>query len=186
VKPNQPNLTATQRSTNPIHHNWAYRRIALPILALLRMGASPEKLAWSIAIGLLIGINPLLGSTTVLCLVAASLFRLNLAASQLANHIVYPLELILIIPFIRIASRIFHSAPMPLSANELLRAARQRPLDLTRQLWHWEWHAFLLWAAIATVAIPLIALALTPLLRKLLVRVEHHQYPILHPSDPSA
>jgi uncharacterized protein (DUF2062 family) len=186
VKPSAPNLIATRRSTNHIHHNWAYRRIALPILALLRMGASPEKLAWSIAVGLLIGINPILGSTTVLCLAAASLLRLNLAASQLANHIVYPLELILVIPFIRTASRILHTAPMPLSANELLRAARGHPLDLTRQLWSWEWHAFLLWGAIAAVAIPLIALALTPLLRKLLVRVEHHQYPILHASDPSA
>jgi uncharacterized protein (DUF2062 family) len=147
------------------------------------MGASPQKLAWSIAIGLLIGINPILGSTTLLCLAAASIFRLNLAASQLANHIVYPLELILVIPFIHVASRIFHTAPMPLSASELLHAAREHPLDLTRQLWLWEWHAFLLWAAIAAVAIPLFALALTPLLRKLLVRVERHQYPILHAPD---
>lgn len=143
------------------------------------MGASPERLAWSIAVGLLIGINPLLGSTTILCLAVAFVFRLNIAASQIGNHIVYPLELILIIPFIHIASRAFHTAPMPLSANELLHAAREHPLTLTRQLWQWEWHAFLLWVIIAAVTIPLIALALTPVLRKLLRRVERHQYPIL-------
>jgi uncharacterized protein (DUF2062 family) len=183
VKPDKPNLPNVRQGPAPIHHTWAYRRIVLPVLALLRMGASPQKLAWSIAIGLLIGINPILGSTTLLCLAAASIFRLNLAASQLANHIVYPLELILVIPFIHVASRIFHTAPMPLSASELLHAAREHPLDLTRQLWLWEWHAFLLWAAIAAVAIPLFALALTPLLRKLLVRVERHQYPILHAPD---
>ena len=172
-------------SATPKRHNWAYRRIALPVLALLRMGASPKKLAWSIAVGLLIGINPVLGSTTVFCLAASTIFRLNLAASQLANHIVYPLELILVIPFIHLSSRIFGTAPIPLSASELLRAAREHPLELTRQLWRWEWHAFLLWIAIATVAIPVIALALTPILRKLLVRVEHHQYPILHAQDHS-
>ena len=148
------------------------------------MGATPKKLAWSIAVGLLIGINPILGSTTVVCLAAATVFRLNLAASQLANHIVYPLELILVIPFIHAASHVFHTAPIPLSASELLHAAREHPLELTRQLWRWEWHAFLLWAAIAVIAIPIIALALTPLLRKLLVRVEHHQYPILHTHVP--
>lgn len=172
--------------TAPIHHNWAYRRIALPILALLRMGASPEKLAWSIAIGLLVGINPILGSTTVVCLAAAFVLRLNLAASQLANHIVYPLELILVIPLIHFASRIFRIEPIPLSAREIFREAHEHPLHLIHQLWRWEWHAFLLWAAIAALAVPIIAFALTPVLRRLLVRVEHHEYPILHASGHHA
>jgi uncharacterized protein (DUF2062 family) len=144
------------------------------------MGASPEKLAWSIAAGLLIGINPVLGSTTVLCLALAFVFRLNEAASQIGNHIVYPLELVLVVPFIRVASRIFHTAPMPLSASELLHAARERPLALSRQLWLWEWHAFLLWAIFAAIAVPCIALVFTPILRRLLDRVRAHQYPVLH------
>ena len=177
--------------TNPdtpgpaIHHNWLYRRVALPVLALLRMGATPEKLAWSIAAGLLIGINPIIGSTTILCLALAVVFRLNVAASQIGNHVVYPLELLLVIPFIRAASRVFHSAPMPLSASELAHAAREHPLHLTRQLWLWEWHAFLLWIILAAVAVPLVALTLTPLLRRLLLRVERHQYPILS-LDPAS
>jgi uncharacterized protein (DUF2062 family) len=179
VQPNDSNRDDHTESHAPIHHNWIYRRVALPILALLRMGASPEKLAWSIAAGLLIGINPILGSTTLLCLAIAFVFRLNLAASQIGNHVVYPLELVLIIPFIHIASRVFHTAPMPLSANELLHAAREHPLALSRQLWLWEWHAFVLWAILAVVAIPVVAFALTPILRKLLARVERHQYPVL-------
>jgi len=179
VQPDQPNTSAADQSSSPVHHNWLYRRVALPVFALLRLGASPEKLAWSIAVGLLIGINPILGSTTILCLALAFVFRLNVAASQLGNHIVYPLELILVIPFIRIASRIFHTAPMPLSANELLHAAREHPLDLSRQLWLWEWHAFLLWAAIAIVAVPILALAITPILRLVLSRVQAHKYPII-------
>ncbi|GGA59788.1 hypothetical protein GCM10011507_09120 [Edaphobacter acidisoli] len=172
-----------RKSARPIHHNWVYRRTVLPILALLRMGASPRKLAWSIAVGLLIGINPLLGTTTVFCLAAAFILRLNLVASQLANHVVYPLELLFVIPFIHIASKLFNLEPIPFSANELFHFARKHPIELIRQLWQWEWHAFVLWAALATVAVPLIALALTPLLRKLLFRVEHHQYPILHPIE---
>jgi hypothetical protein len=179
VQPDEPNRIHAHQTVVPIHHNWLYRRVVLPVLALLRMGASPEKLAWSIAAGLLIGINPILGSTTILCLALAVVFRLNVAASQLGNHIVYPLELILVIPFIRIASRVFHTAPMPLSANELLHAAREHPLALSHQLWQWEWHAFLLWAAIAAVSIPIIALAITPPLRLLLGRVRAHKYPVI-------
>lgn len=143
------------------------------------MGATPRKLAWSIAAGLVIGINPVVGTTTIVCLAAAISFRLNVVASQLANHAMFPLELVLVVPFIRLGSVVFHTAAMPLSPHLLLLAARRAPLALTRQLWLWEWHAFVLWAAISVVATPLIALALTPILKRLLSRIQHHQYPIV-------
>lgn len=154
--------------------------MVLPILALLRMGATPERLAWSIAAGVVVGINPLLGSTTVLCLAVAAIFRLNIAASQVGNHIVYPLELLLFIPFLRLGSIVFHTAALPLAPSALLEAARRHPLDLVREIWRWEWHALVVWAALSVLVMPLIAVSLTPLLRRLLARVELRQYPILH------
>jgi uncharacterized protein (DUF2062 family) len=165
--------------SSPVHHNWIYRRAILPILALLRMGATPRSLAWSIAVGLLIGLNPIIGTTTILCLSAAVPFRLNVVASQIANHAMFPLELALVIPFIRLGSRVFHTAAMPLSPKLFLLAARSAPLTLTRQLWLWEWHAFVVWSAISVAAVPLIAVAITPLLERLLSRIQHHQYPIV-------
>ena len=168
-----------------IHHGWLYRRCILPILALLRMGATPEKLAWSLAIGLMIGINPLLGSTTLVALAIAFALRLNVAASQLANHIVYPFEVLLVIPFIRVGSRLFHTGPMPLSAGALLHAARTSPIAVTRQLWLWEWHALVVWGVMAILVAPVLALALTPVLRSLMIRVDRHQYPILSHAESS-
>lgn len=171
-------------SEAPVHHSWIYRRGILPILALLRMGATPRSLAWSIAAGLLIGINPAIGTTTLLCLAAAGCFRLNVVASQLANHAMFPLEVMLVIPFIRLGARVFHTAEMPLSPHLFLFLARTAPIALTRELWLWEWHAFVLWAAISAVSAPLIALALTPLLERLLRRIQRHQYPIVEiPGD---
>jgi len=166
-------------SAAPKHHNWIYRRGVLPILALLRMGATPRSLAWSIAAGVMIGINPAIGTTTVLCLAAAFSLRLNVVATQIANHAVFPVELALVIPFIRLGSRVFHTAVMPLSPRLFFAAARTAPLALIRQIWLWEWHAFVLWAAISMIAAPLIALGLTPILRRLLVRVRRHEYPIV-------
>lgn len=163
----------------PSPHGWFYRRAILPLLALLRLGATPERLAWSIAAGLVIGINPLLGSTTLLCLAVAAVFRLNIAASQLANHVVYPLQILLVIPFLRAGSGFFHTAPLPLSPARLLHEARAHPLNLTRQLWLWESHALVVWALVAALATPLLAAALIPILRRLLIRVELHQYPIV-------
>ena len=166
-------------SVPPAHHNWIYRRGVLPILALLRMGATPRRLAWSIAAGALIGINPVIGSTTLLCLAVTIRFRLNVVASQIANHAMFPLELALVVPFIRLGSRVFRTAAMPLAPSLLLEEARRSPLALTQQLWMWLWHAFVLWAAIALIAVPLIALALTPLLQRVHERIRRHQYPIV-------
>lgn len=161
------------------HHNWLYRRIALPILALLRMGATPEKLAWSLAAGVLIGINPILGSTTVMALAAAAIFRLNIAASQIGNHVVYPLQIALVLPWISAGTHLFGTAALPLSPKALFAAARTAPVDLVRQLWLWESHAFVVWAVFALFAMPAIALGLTPVLRKLLARVQRHEYPLI-------
>jgi uncharacterized protein (DUF2062 family) len=166
-------------SVAPAHHNWFYRRGVLPILALLRMGATPRSLAWSIAAGMLIGINPVVGSTTLLCLAVTFRFRLNLVATQIANHAMFPLEVALLIPFIRLGSRVFHTAAMPLAPHAFMQAARNAPLMLTYDLWMWVWHAFVLWAAMAVVAAPLLARALTALLERIQARIRRHQYPIV-------
>ncbi len=160
-------------------HSWAYRRIALPILALLRRGTSPERLAWSLAIGLVVGINPVLGSTTVACLAVAFVLRLNLAASQLTNHLVYPLQVVLLIPFLRLGSRVFGTASLPLSPANLLHSARTHPVALSRQLWAWERHALVVWLGLALIMAPIFAAMLTPVLRRLHTRIEAHQYPLI-------
>jgi uncharacterized protein (DUF2062 family) len=161
------------------HHNWFYRRLVLPILALLRMGATPRRLAWSIAVGLLVGVNPLVGTTTVLCLALSFAFRLNIVAAQIANHAMFPLELALVVPFIRLGSKVFRTSAMPLSAGVFLDHARRAPIVLLRQVWLWEWHAFLLWMLIAIAAAPLIAITLTPILERVQARIQRHQYPIV-------
>lgn len=154
-------------------HGWCYRRVVLPILALLRLGASPERLAWSLAAGVVIGVNPILGSTTLICLAVAFAFRLNIPASQLGTHLMYPIELALLLPFVHVGTRLFGTAPLTLSLGALLDAARHAPLSLLRQIWMWEWHALVVWAIFASLVAPLLAAALTPVLRKLLARVHH-------------
>lgn len=157
---------------DPVHHSWLFRRTILPVLALLRLGSSPERLAWSLAAGALIGINPVLGSTTLLCLVAAVLFRLNIPASQIGTHLMYPLELLLLLPFLHLGTHLFGTAPLLLSLGTMLDAARHAPLALLREIWMWEWHALVVWAAFAAFALPVLAAVLTPMLRRLLQRVQ--------------
>jgi uncharacterized protein (DUF2062 family) len=148
------------------------RRLYDPLLHLLRYGATPEKLAWSLALGVVVGVNPLLGSTTLLAVAAASLFRLNLVASQLSNHLVYPLELLLFPVFIRLGNALFRTPGLPLSLTAVAEAVRHHPWQTTRLLWRWEWHALVAWFVFACVAAPLIRWLLCPVLRKMLTRLQ--------------
>ena len=149
------------------------RRLYDPILQLMRFGATPQKLAWSIAIGVVIGINPLLGSTTLLALAAASVFRLNLVASQLGNHLMYPLEILLFPVFIRLGNWLFHTPGLPLSLAAVGAGVKHHPWDTTRQLWRWEWHALMVWAVFACVAAPLLQWLLRPPLERMLARLHN-------------
>ena len=141
------------------------------MVGLLKMGANPDKLAWSLALGVVVGVNPLLGSTTVVALGVAAAFRLNLVASQVGNHAVYPLEILLFPVFIKLGDVLFGTEKLPLAGKALWHAAKHHPLETTRLLWTWEWHALVVWAMFAAVAMPAIALGSEPVLRKMAERV---------------
>jgi uncharacterized protein (DUF2062 family) len=153
--------------------NFFRRRVVGPVLQLLRYGGTPERLAWSIAVGVVVGVNPLLGSTTALALVVASGFRLNVVASQFGNHLVYPLELLLFPVFIRLGSLLFRTKGLPLELRAIRGAVKAHPWDTTKLLWSWEWHALVVWAAIAVVATPVLKFALKPVLEKMLDKLHH-------------
>src|SRR3954453_19919619 len=96
----------------------ARRKLVDPILELLRQGVTPEKLALSLAFGLGIGIFPVLGVSTVLCTVVAIVLRVNLPAIQLVNYLASPLQLALIIPFVRVGEPLLGLKEQPLSIKE--------------------------------------------------------------------
>lgn len=137
------------------------------------MGASPQRLAWSIAVGILIGLNPLLGSTTVAALALAFLFRLNVPASQLGTHCAYPLQLLLFLPLIHAGSVLFGTAELSLTRAELLTLAHEHPWQFVRVLWIWEWHALVVWATIALVLTPVLAMLLAKVLARAIPRTRH-------------
>jgi uncharacterized protein (DUF2062 family) len=148
------------------------RKVISPVIHLLRVGASPRKLAWSLAVGVAVGINPLLGTTTVLCLAVAFVLRLNLVASQITNHLVYPLQLAMFFVFLNAGDKVFHTGALPLSKEAMLSGMRHHPLETTRLLWSWEWHALAVWGVCAVVGTPLLVGVLTPVLRKLLMTMQ--------------
>ncbi len=150
--------------------NVFYRKIIQPLLALLKQGITPEKLALSVALGSVLGIFPVLGSTTLLCLVAGFLFKLNQPAIQIVNYLVYPLQFICLIPFFRLGEKLFSAPRLPLTAEQIKIWATSDPFGAIRALWTSTWHAIVAWGLVA----PLVALAfyfaLLPLFHRLAQR----------------
>ncbi len=136
-----------------------------PFLNLLRQGISPEKIALTIALGAILGVIPVLGSTTILCTLAAVVLRLNLPAIQLVNGVVYPLQLILLIPFYRLGAWMFHADVSAISLTGVAALIRAGVWHAIQTLWVVTIHALVVWL-VTGVAISVILYALlVPVLR---------------------
>ena len=122
-----------------------------PLLRLLRRGVSPKRLAWSLAIALLVGVNPFIGMTTVCMLLLAWIFRLNHVATQIGIHVVAPLQWLLFIPFVHAGIVLFRAHRLPLTKAEIMHLSHRHPLQLVHLLWQWEWHALVIWGVCALV-----------------------------------
>jgi uncharacterized protein (DUF2062 family) len=147
-------------------HTWVRRKLVSPVVRMLRHGASPQRLAWSLAAGLVIGINPIIGSTTAATVAVTQLFRLKHAASQIGVHGAYPLQLLLLLPFLHAGTVLFGTDPLPLQKTELLRLIHEHPLQLLQSLWMWEWHALVVWVGFAVVLMPALAMLLGHMLER--------------------
>ncbi len=142
------------------------RRIARPILDLLRQGVTPEKMALSLALGVAIGVFPALGTTTALCALVAFIWRLNLPAIQIVNYFVYPVQLALILPFFRAGEILFGAPHLPLSAPQVVALVRASLWGSIRFLWTTTWHAMIAWCLAAPVFVALAYVLLVPILRR--------------------
>ena len=140
-----------------------------------------RRLAWSLAVGVIVGINPSIGITTLLVIMLAWTFGLNQIASQVGAHAVAPLHLLLFLPFIELGVHLFHTHRLPLSRRQIEHLSHH-PLRLFRDIWQWEWHALVVWSIVAVIAIPLLAKylrrALVLLMRR--HRTLAHSRPAVH------
>jgi uncharacterized protein (DUF2062 family) len=143
-----------------------------PFIELLRQGMSPEKLALTIALGFFLGTIPVLGSTTILCTVAALALRLNLPAIQIVNSFAYPFQLILLIPFYRMGASIFGSDASSISLSGVVSLIREGVLHAIETLWVVTIHAVVAWLVLGAVFAVALYSLLLPLMRWLWRRLQ--------------
>ena len=126
------------------------------VRSMLKEGMSLHKISLCIALGIALGIFPVLGITTLLCALAALIFRLNLPAIQLVNYMVYPLQIVLLAPFYSIGSWIFKQESWLVNGQNLIALFKNDFWGSMADLWHLTLYAIFTWAAIC----PLLVLGL--------------------------
>ena len=143
------------------------RRIVAPIAGQLRQGITPEKIALTIALGFVLGVFPILGSTTLLCALAAFALRLNQPVIHLVNYFAYPTQFALLIPFYRAGETLFGKPHIPLSVPYLLGSFRNDPAHFLREFGVIGLEGIVVWVLLAPVLAGLLYFALRPPLRAL-------------------
>lgn len=147
---------------------WFRRRVAAPLLALLRQGLAPETLALTVALGVAAGLVPFLGAITTVAGIVALRLRLNMAAIQLISHLMTPLQLLLLVPLLRQGARLFGNAQeqnLSLTQIRHLFAADWRAA--LHLLWRAELGALALWLLASVPLVAVLYFVLRPLLQRL-------------------
>ena len=144
------------------------------VAAWLCKGVTPFRLALTLALGFAIGCLPVLGLSTVLCVGLAFGFGLNLPAIQAANYAAMPLQLVLILPFIRLGQRIFAWGPHQAfsTATLLHQPTFHFASHFASQMAWLAAEAVLAWILVAAPAVVLLTMSLTPVLKRIPAFVE--------------
>ncbi len=142
------------------------RRLLAPLRAQLTQGATPDRLALTVALGTACSLLPFLGFTTLLNLGVGLALRLNQPILQTVNYLLTPVQLALILVYVRAGEFIWRAAPMPLSVSTLVSSFRADPgAFLVRFGWTGV-HAATAWLLTAPLLVAAIYFPLRPLLRR--------------------
>lgn len=141
-------------------------RLTRPILAQLRQGVTPEKIALTLALGLALAVFPLFGTTTALCAVAGVALRLNQPLIQLVNYVAYPLQLALIYVFVRFGEGVVGAERMPFAVREVAARFAADPLLFMREFGMTGVHGVIGWLILALPVCAALYAALLPALRR--------------------
>jgi uncharacterized protein (DUF2062 family) len=133
---------------NSLTRFWRERVWGL-ILAQLSQGVTPQKIALTVALGLSLGIFPILGATTTLCGIVGICLKLNQPIIQMVNWLVYPVQLSLILVFIRIGEWIMRAPHISFSVPELIQKFHESPGRFFQQFGMTGVHGIVAWLIIA-------------------------------------
>lgn len=154
---------------------WWRRWFINPILNQLTQGVSADKLSWTIALGCAFGIFPVMGTTSVVCLIPAAIFKLNQPVIHAVRLALWPIHLALILPFIKIGQWFFGSEQITGSVPTLLKEFFSSPSQFAENYWLAALQGIAAWS-VAIIPLVFIVRAITlPILKATASRIQRRR-----------
>ncbi len=148
--------------------NFWQRRIVDPVIAQLTQGITPEKIALTIAVGSACALFPILGTTTLLCFLAALLLRLNQPITQLINQAFWPVHVPAIFGCIRLGEWIFHVPHASFNIRHMRELLWDHPAQFLHDYGATAVQAVVAWAVLAPIYITLVYFLSLTLIREII------------------
>ena len=120
--------------------SWWRRWLVAPVVAQLTVGISPERIGWTIALGIVLGVFPIMGSTTLISLLVGWILHLNQPVLHVFKTLVYPLHLALILVFIRLGERLYGVPLIAFSIPQMIAKFKADPLLFAQDFGMAAWH----------------------------------------------
>jgi uncharacterized protein (DUF2062 family) len=136
----------TLSAATPPPRNFFQRLMVDPIVAQLTQGLTPEKIALTIAVGSSIAMFPLLGTTTIICLIVGVFMKLNQPIIQAVNYACTPIHLPFIYYSFRWGERLFGVTHSRLEMRVMRQLLVEDPLQFARDYGATAFHAVVVWA----------------------------------------
>ncbi|MBA7538229.1 hypothetical protein ES705_30503 [subsurface metagenome] len=114
---------------------WATRKFLLPLKKAIKEGISIERLSVSLALGIIVGLIPLYGVTTVIVGLIAISLRLNFVLMQVAHYIVHPIQIALLIPFLKMGDAVIKTSEVSFSVHQYIHLFKTDFWSTLQELW---------------------------------------------------
>ncbi|MBI5769211.1 MAG: DUF2062 domain-containing protein [Verrucomicrobia bacterium] len=141
-----PNAPAEDLPSPPPPRNFFQRRVIDPIVAQLTQGLTPEKIALTIAVGSSIAMFPLLGTTTIMCLIVGVFMKLNQPIIQAVNYACTPIHIPFIYYSFKWGEKLFGVAHSRLEMRAMRRLLVEDPIQFAKDYGESAIHAVVVWA----------------------------------------
>ncbi|PWA87554.1 hypothetical protein CTI12_AA129330 [Artemisia annua] len=141
--------------------SWLHKKIVDPFIKIIRRGAEPKQLAFSTALGISLGVFPIVGVTVFLCGLAIALLGpyVNAPTVMLANFVATPLELSLMVVFLRFGEFVTGGPHFPLTADALKKVFTG---EASTEIFGSILHALLGWLVLAPLILGALYIILLP------------------------
>ena len=143
------------------------RRVLGPIRAQLMQGVAPDAIVRALAVGTVCSIFPFLGFTTLLNLGVGLALRMNQPILQTLNQLLGPVQLVLILVYVRIGEVIWRATDDRFTIAEVMQAFRDKSIADFLERFGWAGlHAFTAWLLTAPLVLAAVYFAVRPALRR--------------------